>query len=126
MFIFNSFLVPIIWIINPWYLFRLGRRWYLQNSKFLTQEQANQVMEDPPFQMGKRYGEVLEGLWFNFLYLSLIPLGSILTCIGLILHYWIDKYNLLRKSSIIEEVSADLCMKALFLLDCVLIFKPLG
>lgn len=76
--------------------------------------------------MGKRYGEVMESLWFTFFYMSVIPLGSALVCIELTLFYWIDKYNLLRKSSILETVSAKLCMQALFMLEFVLIFKPAG
>jgi hypothetical protein len=58
----------------------------------------------------------MEDLWFTFIYMNLIPLGSVLVAIGLALFYWIDKYNLLRKSSILENVSANLCMQALFLL----------
>lgn len=76
--------------------------------------------------MGKRYGEVLKSIWFTFLYSCIIPLGSMLILIGTCLYYWIDKYNLLRKSSILEGVSGSLCMKALFLLDFILVLKPAG
>ena len=76
--------------------------------------------------MGKRYGEVLESLWFTYLYSCVIPFGSMLIFIGLALYYWVDKYNLLRKSSILEGVSGSLCMKALFLLEFILILKPGG
>ena len=69
---------------------------------------------------------MLEDIWFTFLYVCVVPFGSILTFLGLGLFYWIDKYNLLRRSSILEGVSADLCMKALFLLEFVLILKPGG
>jgi hypothetical protein len=83
-------------------------------------------MEDVEYIMGKRYGEVMESLWFTFFYMSVIPLGSALVCIEIALFYWIDKYNLVRKSSILENVSANLCMQALFMLEFVLIFKPAG
>ncbi len=69
---------------------------------------------------------MLEDIWFTFLYVCVVPFGSILTFLGLGLFYWIDKYNLLRRSSILEGVSDDLCMKALFLLEFVLILKPGG
>ena len=76
--------------------------------------------------MGKRYGELLQSFWFVFLYSCVIPIGSICVLFELFLFYWIDKYNLLRKSSINEGVSGQLCLKALFLLEFVLIIKPGG
>lgn len=126
MFFFTAFLVPLIWIINPWYLWKLIQRKRYQNTPFITQEEANALMEDPEYIMGKRYGEIMESMWFTYLYMNVIPLGSILNCLGLGLFYWIDKYNLLRKSSTIEKVSANLCMRALFLLEFILILKPGG
>jgi hypothetical protein len=55
-----------------------------------------------------------------------IPLGAMVTFFGLIFHYWVDKYNLLNKSSLESEVSGKMCLKALKLLDISLIMKPLG
>lgn len=92
----------------------------------MTQEEANHLMEDPEYIMGKRYGEILESFWFCFLYACVIPIGSICIFVGLSLFYWIDKYNLLRKSSITEGVSATICLQALTLLELVLIIKPAG
>jgi hypothetical protein len=47
-------------------------------------------------------------MWFTFLYMTIIPVGAIFSCIGLVAYYWIDKYNLLRRSSIHGLVSGDL------------------
>ncbi len=44
-------------------------------------------------------------MWFTYLYADLIPLGSFLIFIGLCLYYWVDKFNLLRRSSIQGHVS---------------------
>lgn len=65
-------------------------------------------------------------MWFTFLYASLIPMGAFLTVIGIGLYYWVDKYNLLRRSNIHENVSGKLSIIALKLLDLVLVFMPLG
>jgi hypothetical protein len=46
--------------------------------------------------------------------------------IGLSLFYWIDKYNLLRKSCVLENVSSHISLKAMTLLDFTLILKPIG
>jgi hypothetical protein len=65
-------------------------------------------------------------MWFTFLYCTLIPMGSFLTLIGLFLYYWVDKYNLLRRSSLHENVSGKLCLVAMKLLDGTLILRPIG
>ena len=56
MFFFTAFLVPLIWLINPWYLWKLIKRYRYENSPFITQEEANSLMEDSEYVMGKRYG----------------------------------------------------------------------
>jgi hypothetical protein len=53
-------------------------------------------------------------------------MGSFLTLIGLFLYYWVDKYNLLRRSSLHENVSGKLCLVAMKLLDGTLILRPIG
>lgn len=122
----NSFLVPLIWLINPWYILKIAKRWYYFGNRNITQKAANEIMEDVPYSMGKRYAEILESIWFTFLYSSLIPLGAFLIFIGLALFYWIDKYNLLKKSCIKENVSGGMSMKAMRLLDVTLILRSAG
>lgn len=43
-------------------------------------------------------------MWFTFLYSSLIPLGSCLSLTGFIIYYWVDKYNLLRRSTLSSTI----------------------
>lgn len=57
-------------------------------------------MEDYPYDMGKRYAETIETMWFTFLYVTLIPIGAFLSLLGLWMYYWVDKYNLLRRSKV--------------------------
>lgn len=117
MFLFNSVFVPLFWLINPMYLLRRFQRWRHFKSKHLTQHEANLLMEDPAYDVGKRYGEVLEIMWFTFLYMTIIPVGAIFSCVGLIAYYWVDKYNLLRRSSIKNQVSGDLIDLTLAMLE---------
>jgi hypothetical protein len=55
MFFFNAFLVPIIWLINPWHLFKLFKRLLYKGRNDLTQREAHAIMEDPKYSMGKKY-----------------------------------------------------------------------
>ena len=57
-------------------------------------------MENYKYSMGKRYAELIESVWFTYLYYSVIPGGVIIILAGLILFYWVDKFTLLRRSSI--------------------------
>jgi hypothetical protein len=37
MFFINAFLIPLIWFVNPWQLFNLGKRKMYKDKKSLTQ-----------------------------------------------------------------------------------------
>ena len=65
-------------------------------------------------------------MWFTYLYATLLPIGAIISLGGLILYYWIDKYNLLRRSSLNTEIYGKLVMTSMALLDFCLVFRPIG
>jgi hypothetical protein len=65
-------------------------------------------------------------VWFTYLYASIVPIGAFLILIGLSIFYWVDKYNLLRNSSVKKNVSGVLSGKALVMLDLTLILIPIG
>lgn len=83
-------------------------------------------MKYPEYNLAKRYADVIKIIWFTFMYGNLIPIGNLFSVVCLILYYWIDKYNLLRKSSLMPYISNELSDKMLNLLDMVLIIKPLN
>jgi hypothetical protein len=83
-------------------------------------------MEKPEYNLGKRYAEIIESVWFTYLYASTIPIGAFIILVGLSIFYWVDKYNLLRNSSVKKNVSGVLIAKALVMLDLTLILKPGG
>jgi hypothetical protein len=60
------------------------------------------------------------------LYSTIIPGGAFLTIVGLCLYYWVDKFNLLRRSSVTHNISGKMVMTCLKLLDMSLFLKPLG
>lgn len=82
------------------HLLRLFKRWRAKGKKYYTQNEANELMEDTPYEMGKRYAEVIETMWFTFLYSTSIPAGAFISMLGLMIYYWVDKYNLLRRSTV--------------------------
>jgi hypothetical protein len=126
MYFFSAFFIPFIWLSNPWYICKTIKMYIFYKSMRLSQKEANELMELPEYNIGKRYAEIMEMVWFTYFYASLIPVGALLALIGIGLFYWVDKYNLLRKSSVKQNISGDLSMKALIMLDFTLILKPVG
>ena len=47
MYALDAFFVPFIMFVNPWYIWRLIQRKMHQNSPYMTQQDANKLMEDP-------------------------------------------------------------------------------
>ncbi len=83
-------------------------------------------MEEEKYDVGKRFAEILEMMWFTYLYSTLIPIGGVITAFGLIFYYWVDKYNLLRRSSVNGQISGGIINTSLSLLDFTLILRPIG
>jgi hypothetical protein len=126
MFFFNAFLIPIIWMIHPWQIYKLAKRKFYIGRKDLTQREANDLMENSNYSVGKKYAEVTESVWFSYLYASIIPGGAVLIAMGICVFYWVDKRVLLRFSSINENVSGSLSIRSMKLLDVTLILRALG
>ena len=65
-------------------------------------------------------------MWFTYLYADLIPAGMFVMILGLIAYYWVDKYNLLRRSSVTYTISAELSFKISDLIDWTLFWRFFG
>ena len=126
MFILCAVLIPLIWIINPFQQCHVLERNEHVGKPDVSQHEANHLMADYHYDMGKRYAEIIEMMWFTFLYADLIPICAFLIFLGLCIYYWIDKYNLLRRASLEGNISGDLAYKCLFLLDLTLFWRFLG
>lgn len=100
MFFMNSFFIPFFWLVNPLRIWKIIKRKFNYGKKHLTQEEANKLMEEESYDLGKRFAEVIEMMWFVYLYSTLIPIGAVIIVAGLIFYYWVDKYNLLRRSKV--------------------------
>ena len=126
MFFMNAFFVPLFWLINPFQLIKLLKRKFNYGKRSLTQGEAHKLMEDSEYEMGKRYAEIIETMWFTFLYSTLVPIGAFISVIGIGIYYWVDKYNLLRRSSFSSEVQGKLVFTSMNLLDFTLVLNMIG
>jgi hypothetical protein len=68
----------------------------------------------------------MKTMWFTFLYGNAIPVGIILSMIGLVCYYWVDKYNVMRRRAIKENLSSKVSIQMIELLEMSIIFQGFG
>lgn len=68
----------------------------------------------------------MKTMWFTFLYGTAIPLGIFFSMFGLSIYYYIDKYNLLRRRTIKDNLGKDLSVEMIEFLELILIFEGIG
>ena len=65
-------------------------------------------------------------MWFTYLYADLVPGGMFVVIFGLMAYYWVDKFNLLNRSSVTYNISADLSFRISDLIDWTLFWRFFG
>ena len=102
-FLMNSFLSPILWFVNilKCYYDYLRNSIIKQlnsqnNKKKITQRQANKIFENPSIDLSTKMAYLGQTTLMSFFYLPIFPIGIVISMIGLILSYWVEKYNLVR------------------------------
>ena len=83
-------------------------------------------MEYVDYTQGKRYADIMKTMWFTFLFGTCIPFGIIMSVFNLIIYYWIDKYNLLRRRTIKESLSMSVSIEMIDMLDLCIMFFAMG
>lgn len=108
-----SFFAPLIDVFEPIWLYNkllvyLERK-KGENSK-MTQAQANKLCEGPPIDLPQMYCDTYLLLMVCFFYASLVPVISIICLFGVIYQYWLEKYLLLRRYKIPEEIGKEVAV----------------
>ena len=99
----NMIINVMLFIFDPFYLLKLYKqRQFERNPEntFLRQNEANSLFEDYPIQVPYLFSSVVYLVLFTSFYGSLVPMGTIIGIITLIVFYWTYKYVLLRRTSV--------------------------
>lgn len=83
-------------------------------------------MEQKEYVSGKRYADLMKTMWFTFFYSPAIPLGTLWSILGVIIYYWADKYNLVKRYIVKESISKDLTFEMIELLELVVMLHSFG
>ena len=112
-FLVNAFVTPGLWTINFGYFFKKFQICLLEreikrddkgddkgeiverNKEEIgrTQKELNDLYELPSMNIAAKYSYIAKTLLMSFLYIPIFPLGLIISFIGLLLGYWLEKFN---------------------------------
>ncbi|CAI2383775.1 unnamed protein product [Moneuplotes crassus] len=118
------FVTPLFYILNPAILVKKVKIFLAKRqgkSSKLNQRDLNQLYEGPALDVAKGYSEMLLIIAITVFYLSLVPAFALISCAGIIFHYWVKKYMLIRINKIPKSMGEDLAIG----LNVVLPFIPI-
>ena len=102
-FLANSFVTPIVWTINIRLIIKKIRIYFIETKKvpdsmhFKTQKELNELYEYPDMDIACKYSYISKTLFMTTFYLPIFPLGVLISLIGLLLAYFLEKYNFTHK-----------------------------
>ena len=117
-FLINSIVTPISWTISPKFLYKKFRIWLIEKdikpddldgNMEKTQKELNDLYELPSMELPKKYSYIFKTLLISFFYIHIFPLGVIISLIGFILGYFLEKYNFCNIYKRPEMLNEELC-----------------
>ena len=105
-FLVNAFISPIMWTISFSFvmkkiqIFFIERKIKKEENKReeektydTNQRELNDLYEMPPMDVELKYSYIFKTLLMSFLYIPIFPLGIIISLLGFLFGYWIEKFN---------------------------------
>ena len=102
-FIMNMIIPNVMGFINPGFYiknFLRKRERKKEDKSLLTQAEAQILFENPPYDISKAYADLLKTIFFTCFYAAIIPMGVLLSLIGICIIYWVHKLNILQRANI--------------------------
>ena len=102
MFLVNSILSPLIWTlnINPLYWIKRLEVHLIESNKEkylnFNQKKLNEIYEKSDMNIAEKYSYIARTILMTFLYISIFPLGVLISLGGFILSYFLEKYNFIN------------------------------
>ena len=99
-FIVNSFVSPLMWTFNINFFFKRWKIWRIENGKnpnmrhYMSQRKLNELYEYVDIDLAYKYSYISKTLLMTFFYLPLFPFGIIFSICGLVLGFYLEKFNI--------------------------------
>ena len=114
-FLANSFVTPLVWALNIKYLIKKVQIYFIEKKNnpdlhhHKTQRELNEIYEYPDMQISSKYSYLAKTILMAFFYLPIFPVGIIITFLGLIFGYFLEKYNFIKRYKRPEMLNEKMC-----------------
>ena len=132
LFLVNSFVTPIIWTINIPLIIKKIRIYFIERKKypdlmhFRTQKELNDIYELPDMQIASKYSYIFKTVLMTMFYLPIFPFGVVISLLGLILSYFLEKCNFTHSYKRPEMLNSKLGKFYFNFFICILLSYCLG
>ena len=129
----NALIPQLVWLLDPYNWVKRYKKWQVEkNIKYTTQAELNQLKkliiclfcfsayEFTDYLVAKRYADNMKTMWFTFFYCPVIPMGIVVSLLGMTFYYWIDKYNILRRRTVKDSIDKSLTVEMIEMLEWIL------
>ena len=96
LFLVNSFFTPLIWTLNINLIIKKIRIYFIEKNQYMhfkTQKELNDIYELPDMNIAMKYSYLFKTILMTMFYLPIFPIGVPISLLGLILAYYLEKYN---------------------------------
>ena len=96
-FLVNAIVTPAMWTLSVGYFLKKIRIYFIEKKKedeiSHNQKELNELYEYPPMNVSAKYSYIAKTILMSFFYVPIFPLGIVISLLGFILGYWLEKYN---------------------------------
>ena len=86
----------------------------------------NLAFEYPEYLISDKYSDIINTMWVTFLYAPLIPIVLPFSLVYIILTYYIEKYTIMRRSTVKDVLSRNISIEMIEYLEFIIIFYSIG
>ena len=97
MFAVNSIVSPLMWTFNFSFFLKKLVIWKIEkkkNNQDMSQKNLNKLYEYVDIDLAYKYSYLAKTLLMTFFYLPLFPIGLVITMLGFILGFYLEKFNI--------------------------------
>lgn len=95
----NAFVAPLLYVLSPMYFLKRYKQRKAIKNPLILQGEANLLWEEPQVDMAQRYANTMKTLIVTLSYAPILPLGVLISIVGIIVQYWVDKMLLIKRHS---------------------------
>ena len=110
-FLVNSFISPLMWTFNIVFYLKKWKILRIESKRrhHMTQRELNELYEYIDIDLAYKYSYIAKTLLMTFFYLPLFPLGIIFSLCGLILGFYLEKFNVGNRYRRPEMMNEAIC-----------------